>query len=325
MSEFASRTSRSSRFQRKARMLIFSSFGGSSSATNRQRSPPSKPSRRNCMARIVLPAPGGPDTMYGRPGTNPPWSILSSPAIPVRIFAAAVIVIGPPPPFHPDRRWWPDDDDGGSEDPYGDRRTRQDAPRRIRPWPAVHRVRPARRGQDDPRHAVPPRGLGGRGTLPVRRTRGAAERAEDQHAGLPLEPGRPRRPRCELGHPALRAHPNLGNLDGGGADQSPSLGRSDPQDPGLREQRGHGPLVATAAEDAVAQEELRAGRDRFDYRAEVLLHARVRGGRHDAVVHAVPRGVEGDLPAHARAPGGGRGPAGGLPRPRGNPTAQAPR
>src|SRR5437899_494222 len=100
---------------------------------------------------------------------------------------------------------------------------------------------------------------------------------------------------------------------------------SDPKDPGLREQRSHGPLVATAAEDPVAQEELRAGRDRFDYRAEVLLHARVRGGRHDAVVHAVPRGVEGDLPAHARAPGGRRGPARGLPGPRGNPPPQAPR
>src|SRR5207249_4625224 len=117
------------------------------------------------------------------------------------------------------------------------------------------------RRQDDPRDAVPAGGPGRRGALPVRRPRRAPERAEDQHAGIPLEPGRPRRPRRELRYPTVRAHADPRDLHGGRAREDASDRGAVPEDPGLREQGSHGPLVAATAEEPVPEEKLRARRD----------------------------------------------------------------
>jgi len=72
--------------QRNPLMLIFSSFGGSSRATNRQRSR-LQALRRNCIARrIVLPAPGGPTRCTAVPGRSRRAASCPRPGMPVRIW-----------------------------------------------------------------------------------------------------------------------------------------------------------------------------------------------------------------------------------------------
>src|SRR5437870_2771806 len=160
--------------------------------------------------------------------------------------------------------------------------------------------------------------------MPVRSPRRAPERTEDQHAGIPLELGRPRRPRCELRYPTVRAHADPRDFHGRGAREDAIDRGADPEDPRLREQGSHGPLLAATPKEPLPEEKLRARRDRFDDGPQIFLHARVRGDRDDAVVHAVPRGIEGHFAAHPRAPGGRRGPSGGVLGPRGAPAPQAP-
>src|SRR2546426_229451 len=92
-------------------------------------------------------------------------------------------------------------------------------------------------------------------------------------APLPLDPSRPRRPRREFGHPALRAHADPGDLDGGRAREDACDRRAHPQDPGLREQGSERPLAPTTPEEPVPEAELRACRDRLDDGPAVLLHA----------------------------------------------------
>src|SRR5207247_9639614 len=127
------------------------------------------------------------------------------------------------------------------------------------------------------------------------------KQTHNQTLRTPLEPGRPRRPRCELRYPTVRANADPRDLHGGGAREDASNRGADPQDAGLREQGSHGPLVAATAQESVPEEKLRARRDRFDDGAEIFLHARVRGVWDDTIVPAIPRGVEGHFPSHRRA------------------------
>src|SRR5207249_12262764 len=99
------------------------------------------------------------------------------------------------------------------------------------------------------------------------------------------------------------ADATAGDFHGSGTREDAMDRGADPEYPGLREQAGLGPFVAAAGQDPAREEALRARRDRLDHGVAIFLYARVRGGRDDAVVHALPRRIEGDLPPHRRAAG----------------------
>src|SRR5688500_8195824 len=78
------------------RATISSSRRVSESDTYRQRSPWRSPSRRNCMAMVVLPTPGVPSIRYRQARGRPPPQMSSRPGTPVPHLAALSSFTGGP-------------------------------------------------------------------------------------------------------------------------------------------------------------------------------------------------------------------------------------
>ena len=96
--------------------------GDSSKVTNTPPSPASTPLARNCVAKIVLPAPAVPVTSVARPADRPPSAIRSNPGMPVGSFRIASTVRAPFT-HHPHQP--------SPHSPAGDRATRSLCPDQI--------------------------------------------------------------------------------------------------------------------------------------------------------------------------------------------------